>query len=131
MIREKGLLFLKFFDCQTRTGFRKQDQGEIPKFVICFMVKDDVLVPYYKIEGESETWIELPHNNGTYYDPVEDYDEYQRNIEFIDRGVKEELGEFYGGFGSCHLAWKIKKTINGVLWNRMAFSIGVKSADRF
>lgn len=64
MIREKGLLFLKFFDCQTRTGFRKQDQGEIPKFVICFMVKDDVLVPYYKIEGESETWIELPHNNG-------------------------------------------------------------------
>lgn len=109
MIREKGLLFLKFFDCQTRTGFRKQDQGEIPKFVICFMVKDDVLVPYYKIEGESETWIELPHNNGTYYDPVEDYDEYQRNIEFIDRGVKEELGEFYGGFGSCHLAWKIKK----------------------
>lgn len=85
MIREKGLLFLKFFDCQTRTVFRKQDQGEIPKFVICFMVKDDVPVPYYKIEGESETWIELPHNNSTYYDPVEDYNKYQRNIEFIDR----------------------------------------------
>lgn len=25
MIREKGLLFLKFFDYQTRTGFRKQE----------------------------------------------------------------------------------------------------------
>lgn len=99
----------------------KAIQGEIPKFVICFMVKNGFPVPHYKIEGESETWIELPHNNGTYYDPVEDYDEYQRNIEFIDQIVKEELGEFYGSFGSCHLAWEIQKRLlmecYGIEWH--------------
>ena len=95
-----------------------------PKYIIDFPDKEKPFVPYFYIEGQAEQWIEAPSNGHFYYDPIEDFPEFQEINSIVEQLVDEELADRKNLMGSCHWAWSIKKRLleeqYGIKWHSVA-----------
>ena len=73
--------------------------------------------PCFLCEGE---WISFPKRGHLYYDFVEETSAYKEAMPIIEEIIKENLGEMYGCFGSCHTIWHQQKQllmeIYGIEW---------------
>ena len=65
-------------------------------------------VPYYLHKGD---WVPFPKRNRIYYDFIEKTATYQEAKPIIEELIKQELGEMYGCFGSCHAIWRQRKKL--------------------
>ena len=65
-------------------------------------------IPCFLHEGE---WVSFPVKNGIYYDFVETTAAYREAIPVIEEIIKENLGDLYGCFGSCHAIWHQRKQL--------------------
>ena len=65
-------------------------------------------VPYFLCEGE---WLPFPKRIDLYYDFVEDTSAYKEAMPIIKEIIKENMGEMYGCFGSCHTIWHLQKQL--------------------
>lgn len=74
-------------------------------------------IPCFLQEGE---WVSFPERNGIFYDFAEETEAYKEAYPIIEERIKENLGELYGCFGSCHAIWYQRKQIlleeYGVEW---------------
>lgn len=64
--------------------------------------------PCFLCENE---WISFPMQGDMYYDFVEETAEYKEAMLVIEDIIKENLGEIYGAFGSCHEIWRLRKQL--------------------
>lgn len=87
--------------------FRSMTQPDTPttekrviKYIDC--------VPYFLHEGE---WLPFPKRGHLYYDFVVETSAYKEAIPIIDEIIKENMGEMYGCFGSCHIIWRQEKQL--------------------
>jgi hypothetical protein len=65
-------------------------------------------VPYFLYKDE---WRPFPKRGDLYYDFVEETSAYKEAMPIIEEIIKENLGEMYGGFGSCHIIWRRQKQL--------------------
>lgn len=65
-------------------------------------------IPCFLCEGE---WVSFPKNGYLYYDFVEETTAYKDAIPIIEEIIKENLGELYDQFGSCHVIWQQTKQL--------------------
>lgn len=65
-------------------------------------------IPCFLYEGE---WVSFPMQGHLYYDFVEETAAYQEALPVIEEIIKENLGELYGCFGSCHAIWHQRKQL--------------------
>ena len=68
--------------------------------------------PCFLYEGE---WVSFPKHGHLYYDFVEETAAYRDAVLVIEEIIKENLGELYGQFGSCHAIWHQQKQL---LWEK-------------
>lgn len=68
--------------------------------------------PCFLHEGE---WVSFPKHGHLYYDFVEETAAYKEAMPAIEEIIKENLGELYGQFGSCHMFWHQQKQL---LWEK-------------
>lgn len=68
--------------------------------------------PCFLYDGE---WISFPKRGHLYYDFLEETAAYQDAVLVIEEIIKENLGELYGQFGSCHTIWHQQKQL---LWEK-------------
>ena len=64
--------------------------------------------PCFLHEGE---WVSFPKRDHLYYDFVEETEAYKKAVPVIEEIIKENLGEMYGCFGSCHTIWRQRKQL--------------------
>lgn len=64
--------------------------------------------PCFLHEGE---WVSFPMRDHLYYDFVEETEAYKKVIPVVEEIIKENLGELYGCFGSCHTIWQQRKQL--------------------
>lgn len=64
--------------------------------------------PCFFHEGE---WIPFPMRDHIYYDFIEETEAYKEAVPVIEEIIKENLGELYGCFGSCHTIWRKRKQL--------------------
>lgn len=64
--------------------------------------------PYFL---EAGVWIPFPMRGHLYYDFVEETEAYKEAETIIEEIIKENLGELYGHFGSCHAIWHQRKQL--------------------
>lgn len=65
-------------------------------------------IPCFLYEGE---WVSFPVRNGIFYDFVEETEAYKEATSVIEEVIKENLGELYDCFGSCHAIWHLRKQL--------------------
>lgn len=65
-------------------------------------------IPCFLHEGE---WVSFPMRDHLYYDFVEETESYKKAVPIIEEIIKENLGELYGCFGSCHTIWRQRKQL--------------------
>ena len=65
-------------------------------------------VPYFLYKGE---WKPFPKRGHLYYDFVVETSAYKEAMPIIEEIIKENLGEMYGCFGSCHIIWRQQKQL--------------------
>ena len=65
-------------------------------------------VPYFLYKDE---WRPLPKRGDLYYDFVEETSAYKEAMPIIEEIIKENLGDLYGCFGSCHAIWHQRKQL--------------------
>lgn len=64
--------------------------------------------PCFLYEGE---WVSFPVRDHLYYDFVEETEAYKEAVPVVEEIIKENMGELYGCFGSCHTIWRQKKQL--------------------
>lgn len=64
--------------------------------------------PCFLCEGE---WVPLPMQGDMYFDFVEETAEYKEAEPIIEEIIKENLGQRYHSFGSCHEIWRLRKQL--------------------
>lgn len=69
-------------------------------------------VPHFHYNGE---WICFPSKKHgvfyDFYDYIEETEIYKKAEPIIEELIKNELGDIYGTFGSCHEIWEMKKQL--------------------
>ena len=65
-------------------------------------------IPCFLHEGE---WVSFPMRDHLYYDFMEETEAYKKAVPVIEGIIKENLGELYGCFGSCHAIWRQRKQL--------------------
>ena len=65
-------------------------------------------IPCFLCEGE---WVSFPVRNGIFFDYIEETEAYKEVASVIEEVIKADLGEVYGGFGSCRAIWRERKRL--------------------
>lgn len=87
--------------------FRSLDQPE-PSVTEKRIVQYFGVTPHFLRDGE---WVPFPRRSRLYYDFIEDTTAYKEAMPIIEEIIKENLGEMYGCFGSCHTIWHQQKQL--------------------